>query len=229
MKNHEYCHYNEQQVRESGLLTPERMAEVSAAITARIEPCFDRAGREIKDALIGDLGEGGRTLFPKVDNQHTMEYVRRTVMACVLTEQELKLINDRCIEAGSAIKNAERFAKAQKVESWDGGVFHGDDYFASIEEMIDSLERNEEDWPEYVWAAESIRIVDDLRVGQVVENDIDDRGWEDMDLNDFSGVTELQAALDKFVAANEDVVSYRPDYSKAVILAPYKNGVTAKK
>ena len=42
--------------------------------------------------------------------------------------------------------------------------------------------------------------------------------YEDFDFNDLNGLTELKAALDAFNAANEDKISYSPDYKRAVIL-----------
>lgn len=223
MKTNDYCHYTEAQVRDSGLLSPERMAEVSAEISARIEPCFDKQGREIEKAFIVNLGTGERMLHPRVDCEHTREYMRRSVMERVLTEAELTVINARCLEAGQTAKDAERFAKAKKVDSWDGGVFYGDEYFASMDDVIDHLASNGDEWPEFVWAAAPKRVITDLRVSEVVEGDISDRGWEDMDTSDLDGVDELQAALDKFVEANKDVVSYELDYSTAILMAAWKD------
>lgn len=39
-----------------------------------------------------------------------------------------------------------------------------------------------------------------------------------MDTTDLHGLTELQAALEQFMAANTSVVSYRADTTKAIVL-----------
>jgi len=219
----DYCHYNETQVRESGLLSPERMTEVTAAIDARISPCFDAHGVEIPKAKLADCGPAkGRMLFMRFDHDRDMEYMRRDIMAGVLTDAELELINDACLSAQSAAKDAERFAKAEKVEAWDGGAFWGDEYFADMEELCDRIVSDGGEWPEYVWAAEPETVFTGLDVADVVEDAISNHGWEDMDVNDFNGVAELQAALDKFTEANAAVHSYQPNYKKAVLLAAWK-------
>lgn len=219
----DYCHYNETQVRESGLLSPERMAEVSAAIDARISPCFDAQGVEIPKAKIADCGpKKGRLLFMRFDHDQDMEYMRRDIMAAILTDEELELINDRCLSESSAAKEAEQFAKAEKVEAWDGGVFYGDDYFASMDELCDRLNDDNDDWPKYVWAAEPETVFTGCSVADVVEDSISNSGWEDMEVDDFKGVAELQAALDKFTEANAGVHAFHPNYKKAVLLAAWK-------
>lgn len=216
-----FCYYNEEQVRESRLLSPERMAEVTAQIDARIEPCFDGAGNKLKEAFIAQCPEG-RMLFARVDSDGQREYLRRSVLAGVLTEAELKLVNDRCSSERSAAKDAEAFAKAKKVEAWDDGAFLGDRYFGSMEELCDHLECKGGEWPEYVWAAKSQTVIGGLDVARVVESDLTDRGWEGMDTNDLKGTVELQVALDKFTEANAGVKSYWPDQSIAILLAPWK-------
>lgn len=219
--NRKFCYSSEEQVRESGLLTPERMAEVTAQIDARIEPCFDRAGNQLKEAFIAECPEG-RMLFARVDSDGQREYLRRSVMAGVLTDAELELIDKHGSAARSQRKSEDAFAKAKKVEAWDGGAFLGDDYFASMDELCDRLASDGGDWPQYVWAAKPQTVIGQLDVSDVVESQICDRGWEDMDTNDLRGVAELQAALDKFREANASVQSYWPDYSTAILLAPWK-------
>lgn len=218
-----YCQYNETQVRESGLLTAERMAEVSREIDARISPCFDREGREIPQARLADCGRHkGRLLFARFDYATAEEYMRREIMSGVLTDDELKLINDQCTGAHQAAQDAERFDKAEKVEAWDGGAFWGDDYFSSMDELCDRIVSDGDDWPKYVWAAEPRVVIDGLRVSDVVEHQMCDRGWEDMDMHDLHGVDELQAALDKFTEANKGVMSYEPNYKKAILMDAWK-------
>ncbi len=216
-----FCYYSEEQVRESGLLSPERMVEVSAQIDARIEPCFDRAGNKLAEAFIAECPDG-RMLFARVDSDGQREYLRRSVLAGVLTDSELEMINARCSAQSSARENAEHFAKAKKVEAWDGGAFLGDDYFSSMDELCDCIESDGSEWPEYVWAARPQLVLRDLDAADLLQSEIENRGWEDMDIHDFHGVADLQAALDKFKEANASVKSYWPDHSTAILLAAWK-------
>lgn len=220
--NRKFCQVNESQIQESGLLSPERMAEVTAGITARISPCFDSEGKELQGSKIADLGEEGRILFARCEDASAVEYMRRTILPAVLTESELDLVNEDCINARETEKSALAYSKAEKVESWDGGAFLGDQFFSSMDDLCDHLECTGEEWPEYVWAAYSEPVIRPIDVSEVVENEISDRGWEDMDMNDLNGVSDLQAALDKFVQANATVLAYHPDYSKAVLMAAWK-------
>jgi len=148
--------------------------------------------------------------------------MRRSCLPAVLTPTELDVINDKCHEAREDALNKERFAKAAKVEAWDGGVWLGDQYFSSMDELCDHLESHGEEWPEYVWPAAPQTVIGKLDVADVVENQISDRGWEDMETSDLNGVVELQAALDKFVEANAAVKSYRPDHKVVILMAAWK-------
>lgn len=216
-----FCYHGEEEIRQSGLLSPERMAEVSTTIDARIEPCFDAKGVKIANAFIAECPEG-RMLFARADDDSSRAYLRRSVLAGVLTEAELELVNKRASGARASVQDAERFAKAKKVEAWDGGAWLGDRYFSSMDELCDHLESDGEEWPVYVWAAEGQVVIPGLGVDDVVEHYVCDRGWEDMSIDDLHGVAELQAALDKFVEVNKGVESFNPDYSTAILLAPWK-------
>lgn len=218
-----HCQFSEDQIRESGLLSPERMAAVSAAIDARIVPCCLPDGTPVKNAFVADHGPEGKFVYARCDSDSTVEYMRRGCLPGVLTPEELDLINETCLSARSSMLDKERFDKAQKVESWDGGAWLGDRYFATMEELCDHLANEESEWPEYVWAAKPQTVIGSLAVADVVENQISDRGWEDMDTSDLNGVAELQTALDQFVEANASVQSYEPDYRTAVLLAAWKN------
>lgn len=217
-----YCHYTEEQVRDSKLLSPERWAEIEAGIAARTLSVFRKDGTEIAGVKLADFGNGNGSLFSRLDSPHADEYMRRSIMSSLLTEAELKIINDRCLNAHEAEKTKERFAKAEKLDSWDGGVFWGDDYFASMDELCDDIAGGNHEWPEYVWAAEPQTVIAGLDVADITEHLICDRGWEDMDVDDLNGVAELEAALKTFEEANKSVVSYRPDYSKAILMTAWK-------
>jgi hypothetical protein len=218
-----YCSYNVSQIRESQLLTPERMAEVEAEIARRILPVFTASGKEIPNAKLVSHGDGTGYLHPRVEEEHQIEYAQRCAVAYVLTDAEFELVNSHCFDARNALMEAERFEKAEKVTECEHGVFAGDDYVPDISDLPDYYD--DDDLPEYVWAAEPHAVVPGLDVSEILTGIIENNGWEDMDVHDFDGTTELQAALDAFVKANEKVVCFRPDYTKAVIVAKAMEGI----
>lgn len=221
--------YTEEQIRESGLLTPERLAEVLAAAEARMSPAFDAQGRAIKNTCIVDYGDGHRELWPRQDSEHMSCMARRDAIATSLTDDEYQRIKDHCFEAYQRKKEEHRFEKAEKLTTWDGWVYYGDKYFPSLEELFDHLASvcdSEEDWPEYVWAARPTVVIGKFDAWEICESYVSDNGWEDMSENDLHGLPELQADLDRFTAANASVVSYLPDYKKAVLIAARGKEVT---
>jgi len=217
-----FCQFHEDQIKESGLLSPERYAVVEAAVTARMLPCFYADGTQIPHAVVARTGATTGRIVAQPD-ENMVSYLRRLILPAVLTASELDTINEYCLAASCERRDAERFEKAEKLNSWDGGVFYGDEYHSSIEDLISNLATGDEDdsFPKYVWAAEGRQVVDGLTVSDVTENAICNNGWEDMDSDDLNGGAELQAALDKFVEANASVISYQPDYTKAILLADF--------
>lgn len=127
---------------------------------------------------------------------------------------------DACRTAEGQRKDAERLAKAEKLEAWDGWVYAGhgpndgffEDVGAYVDWLVDEAE-DSDDWPDWVYAAKS-RPGCVLDIGRILENACDD-GYEDMD-EDLRGVKELEAAIKAFNEANEGVIVYGADYKRAV-------------
>ena len=122
------------------------------------------------------------------------------------------LICDACRDAESAAKERDRFEKAEKLTKWDGWVCNGDDFYESIEDMLDVLDEA----PEYVWACKADHFVR-AEVSDIIDR-MDDDAYEDWYPETLNGLEELKAALNKFNEANKDVCSYTPDYTKAVLI-----------
>lgn len=218
------------QVRESQLLTPERMAAVEAEIESRISMPQDTEGRPIETARLADMSPWPRLLFARLDHEHHWEYMHRHLLAVVLTEEERKLLDRHALSAASSRRDKERFAKATKVSAadWKGWVTDGDDYYESVDDYVDRwisgmgyslpTELTVDDFPKYLWTAKPEQIIQATDVADVFENQMEDRGWEDCSVDDLEGVADLQAALDRFVAANAAIISHRMDYSTAILL-----------
>lgn len=227
-----YCQYSLDQIRQSGLFSQKRLAAIEAEVAARTQPCFDRDGKEITTAKMADLGEGGRYLYLRYDgNHHQEEYMQKDILAVALTSDELKLVNDRCTEGWRQQVEAKRFEAATKLDQWDGWVTDGDRYWDCVEAYLDErgdeiLDAGEGEIVPYLWAAKPRQVIPSLDVSDVADHYIDNVGWEDMEISDLKGLPELQAALDAFVKANGNIVSYWPDYTKAIMLTNYLKPTT---
>ena len=216
------CHYSEDEIRDAGLLTPERLAEVRALVDARILPCFTADGREVPEARIADLGKRAYALFPRLTSATDDDYMRKMILAIVLTHEELRRINSACELARAAKTDRGRFMRAAKFGTWDGGVVFAGAHYESVHALIEHLDHVGDGWPEYVWAAEPVPVIPHFSVETVVGGFLLERGWEGIQLTDLNGVPELKQALAQFIAANATVFSYQPDYCKAIMLESWR-------
>lgn len=221
-----HFHLSFDQVCDSALLSAERMAEVEAEIERRISIPQDSQGRPIETARLADLSPWPRHLYPRMDHEPIWEYMRREILAVVLTEAERKMLDKYGLSAAGRRKNCERWERATKIpgDQWKGFVTDGETYWCSVGVFRLEEYGGDDDpgrtWPIILWAAIPERVITGRDVADVFESQMCDRGWEDMDVNDLNGVEALQAALDAFVEANSTVVSYKPDYTRAIIVEP---------
>lgn len=130
---------------------------------------------------------------------------------------------DDCWREKDAKREAERIAKAEKLEKWDGWVFYdgatngNDGYFESLDDLVDWLESegiDPDNWPEYVFCCKVVpfpavdlddivdRIMDELPVGYEREH--------------LVGLDLLEEAINDFNESNKHLISYEPDYTKVV-------------
>lgn len=133
------------------------------------------------------------------------------------------LVCDACRAADESAKERERFEKAEKLTAWDGWVYlegtGREGYSESLSDFYDNWGDNHDEGgepPKYVWACQPRKIVK-AHLDDILEPMMDD-AYEDFDPETLNGLDELQAALDKFNAANKGAISYEIDYSKAVLL-----------
>jgi len=131
---------------------------------------------------------------------------------------------DACREKEEAAREAALFEAAEKVTTWDGWIYveglgYRDGFFESVDDLLDFVGEGEEDqMPEYAWTCDSYPFAQ-VSIEEIKER-IEDSGeaYEDFDANDLDGLKELEAALDAFNKANEDVVSWTPNLKRALVL-----------
>jgi len=216
--------YGMSDILESGLLLPERIAEIEAAMVADTSPVFDKNCALAVNAKI--ITQGGKRvlILDGSDQDYAREYHRRNHFAEFLTQDEIALLNAHTFSARAAKRDADRFEKAEKVDAadWSGWVFDGgDSYHASVDDWLERWADNHtdgDDIPTHIWAAESEKVVSELDIEDVLQPSIEARGWEEMDSGDFHGVENLKFALDRFVYLNRNVVSYRENPKKAILV-----------
>ena len=145
---------------------------------------------------------------------------------CDKCGKEIERYRTRC----NACRNAAdeevervRFEKAEKLTAWDGWVFSEgigrDGYSHSLSDFYDNWADEHDEGgvpPKYVWACKATHFVR-ADVSDITERMADD-AYEDWEPDTLNGLVELKAALDKFNEVNADVCSYRPDYTKAILL-----------
>jgi hypothetical protein len=128
---------------------------------------------------------------------------------------------EACRNKAEADAERQRFEKAEKVTSYDGPFFsesisgYQDGFFTNISELFDYCADEEIAVPEYVWASHPFPIVDadvDSIISHIGES------LEDFDSKTLNGLDDLKNAITAFNEANRDLVSYEPDYSKAVLI-----------
>jgi hypothetical protein len=131
------------------------------------------------------------------------------------------LVCNACRCRGEEVKEASRFARAEKLSQWDGWIYAegvGDEYFDCVETMLEACDSDGLDAPEYVWACKENHFIQGA-VSDITER-VADEAYEGFDPDGLEGLDELKDAIEKFNKANKDVVSYSPDYTKALVLKP---------
>lgn len=136
--------------------------------------------------------------------------------------QKYWTVCEYCRQAREQKREQERFEKAEKVTDWGGWIyadgmgFH-DGYFESLADLEDYLNDEESERPEYVWATKENHFVE-ADISDITER-VMDGAYDGFEVEYLKGLDDLKAAIEKFNEANREIVSYSPDYSKAVLIA----------
>lgn len=131
-----------------------------------------------------------------------------------------------CRKFRDAEKEKAVFEKSKKVPlaEYTGGMlfckaYPGNDGFCTLEDFLDWLDNEAESQPEYVWATnpETLPAFD---VDGGIENITSEAFDDAIDHIAPASIEKLRAAAKEFDEANKHIVTYRVDYSTAVILKP---------
>lgn len=143
---------------------------------------------------------------------------------CGAPAEQYRTVCSACGRAREVQREAERFAKAEKVTDWDGWIFwdgtgFNEGFFSSVEDLEEYLAGDGMQFPPaYVWTCKKIQLVS--RIFDRISDYISENAYEDWDTSHLSGLPEFKAAVEAFEAANKDQVSWEPSYKQALLLEP---------
>jgi len=112
----------------------------------------------------------------------------------------------------------ERVEKAEKLEAWGGWVYLegiGSEYFPSVEDLLDVLEDDGEETPEFAFICKPIQF-HAPSAERIIEWACEDHYDEASER--IKGEAPLSRALQEFERKNRHIVSYEPDYKRMVRL-----------
>ena len=130
-------------------------------------------------------------------------------------------ICNSCQRAQGIARENERYAKAVKLEDWDGwvyveGVGFQDGFFRDTDELKDHCLEDGEDVPTYAWTCSSKPLVQ-VDADDILDDIFKDSN-EDYERRCISGISEFRDAVKAFNEANKHLLTYDPDYKTLVLL-----------
>jgi len=149
------------------------------------------------------------------------EHCNRVCSCGAPLEQYYRLQCDKCSHQKVEDREQARFEKAIKLEikDYDGPVFWGDEYFNSMEDLLDRAECDGLDLPKYVWATIPHQLT--LDASDIIHQEIEQQEMHEdaVDWIDGKDVERLQAFLDVW-CKEVNLVSYMEDNTRAVLIRP---------
>jgi len=135
------------------------------------------------------------------------------------TKKHCWTVCDPCRGKREENREVDRFGKAEKIHraNWGGWVFHNDNFYPCVDDLLDVLDCNGDDIPVYAWACKSSPIVNKDCLEHLFHC-IEGEAYEDFSVDELAGLPELREAFVVFMSANADRLTYEPDYTKAILL-----------
>ena len=157
----------------------------------------------------------------KYQFEQAEQHCNKTCSCGAPLEKYYRLLCEKCDRQKQQERVQARFEKATKLEikDYDGPVFWGEEYFNSIEDLLDRAEDAGLELPQYVWATIPHTLA--ISASDLISQEIEQQEMhEDAgDWIDAEAVERLQAFLDVW-CKEVNLVSYREDITRAVLLRP---------
>ena len=128
-------------------------------------------------------------------------------------------------------KEDARMAAAEKIDKWDGpvlvpcGLGYQDGFFADIQELIDYLIEEVQDWPTLAYVCSENPFKCKVDAHEIAEQCCEE--LFDGAIDSIDGLDELNVALKAFEKTNEGIKTWDPDY-KRVVRLPTREQVEAE-
>ena len=122
-----------------------------------------------------------------------------------------------CLLEESEFQESVRFSAAEKLTEWDGPVYDGSEFYASIEDMIEAKDCDGIDVPEYVWACDLAPVVN-LNKDMLTDEGVVQEPYDDFNPDDIVIPELMTKAIEEFNEANKHLVSWSPNFKKAVVI-----------
>lgn len=163
----------------------------------------------------------GRELTEEEAKQEATQHCVKFCICGQPLEKYYKLLCSACQGAREAEREKARFEKAEKIsiEDYDGPIVWDDEYYDSVDALLDHCESEGLDVPEYVWSTSPQ--VFSLSAENVIERELELQEMHE-DAYDYVGTKakdNLQAYLDVW-CKELNLVSYFANTSRAVLLRP---------
>jgi hypothetical protein len=215
------CPYSFEQIQSSEVFPAERMAELAKFLKETPVKALKPDGSEIQTLLIVPTTKGESAFI--VENENSRTYMEQCMLPTILTAEEQEALRGNWRHSqdearfNRRLKEARTAGKFHLASKWGGGVFYNEEYYSAIGDLYDILaDVPSDEVPLYIYAASPRRVIPEIDFSELVDDHIENNGWEDMSSDDLSGVAELEAALAAFGKANAGITSFWEDTSTVI-------------
>lgn len=176
------------------------------------------------DGKTGTVWGCGKCLHVARDEEAARQCCDWRCPTCGVEVERYSHLCDSCRREEYARRDREMLEKAEKLDEWTGGVFWGERFYASLDEAVEDIDDRCEDGedfrPEFLYVAQRCPPCK-VELYRVLEDACSDMGGEDDEPESYlKGIPELEAAIERFNEANEDIEWYTEDSKRAVRVPP---------
>jgi hypothetical protein len=177
------------------------------------------------DGRVGTVWGCGTCLHVCIDEGHASRCCVCSYCKQPITGEEVgkrQTYHKACMDAASVKRHQDRQDKAEKLETWDDGVFWNDDFYPSLEEAVEAIDDQceDDDRPDWLYVAKQ------YPMRKLDAEDILQNHFEDLEdgCDYLKGEKEFEAACEAFNEANKDILWCEEDGTRAVRVPKAERG-----
>lgn len=201
------------------MFTEERWQEILQVLNNWVHPVLND-GKELTSL---HMNPETRLCFNTnniLTDSHTTDYWKKQVLEKYLTDEEFDRCNALAFERYREQQDQRRYDAAKKIDAkdwYDEPIFDEDNFYHSIEEMMELLEAYETEPPKWVYGCTEVNTLNshdlDHAIYNIYENiDVEDREYDIPKIPPY-----LQEAWDRFCWENSETY-YEIDYKTVIVL-----------